>query len=259
MKVIQVVGPSNEGKTTFITSLIRDLSRKGRVAAVKHSPEHLIAIEPGKDTTRMYEAGADSAGIDREKSMILLREHDLPEILDLFCDAGVEYAIVEGFRSYQNPRIVLGDMEDPLAILRNPGVAEVIENLHRFPEYYSTAGLVRSLVREVDMERAGAILTFQGVVRRKTGDARTEHLDVGEGIGESLRPLQNEIASVPGILGVKMAHRTGRLYPGEGITYIAVIAEHRHEGFRAIQDIVERIKDEHHSGAVNDVKEECPD
>lgn len=251
MKVIQVVGPSDSGKTTFITSLIRELSRKGRVAAVKHSPDHEIALEHGKDTTRMYGAGADTAGIDPEKAMVLLHECDLPRILDLFCDAGVDYAIVEGFKSHAYPRIVIGERDDPLAVLTNPTVAETIETIYRFCELHSTTGMVRSLLREADMDRTGAIVTFQGIVRKKTGDTETAYFDVGEEIYGTLDDVRKDIETIPGILGVRTAHRTGRLYPGEGITYLAVVSEHRHEAFDAIRDAIDRIKQGHQDSERN--------
>jgi len=251
MRVIQVVGPSNSGKTTFITALIRELSRRGRVAAVKHSPDHEIALEPAKDTTRMYEAGADTAGIDPGKAMVLLRECDLSGILDLFCDAGVDYAIVEGFKSHPFPRIVIGEREDPLAVLTNPTVAETIQTISRFTERHSTTGMVHSLLREVDMDRAGAIMTFQGIVRKKTGETETAYFDVGEEIYGTLDDVRRDIESIPGILGVRTAHRTGRLYPGEGITYLAVVSAHRHEAFSAISNAIDRLKQGHRGSERN--------
>ena len=51
MKIIQIVGHSNAGKTTFIKSLIGALSPHGSVGAVKHLGHHGFTLEHGKDTT----------------------------------------------------------------------------------------------------------------------------------------------------------------------------------------------------------------
>ncbi len=40
MKIIQVVGRSESGKTTFIRNLIPELKKKGTVAVIKHLGDH---------------------------------------------------------------------------------------------------------------------------------------------------------------------------------------------------------------------------
>ncbi len=45
MRIIHVAGLSGSGKTTFIRSLIPELSRLGPVAAVKHIGHHSWSLE----------------------------------------------------------------------------------------------------------------------------------------------------------------------------------------------------------------------
>ena len=45
MKIIQVVGRSNSGKTTFIKQLIPILKTQGRVAVIKHLGDHEYELE----------------------------------------------------------------------------------------------------------------------------------------------------------------------------------------------------------------------
>ena len=136
MKIIQIVGRSNAGKTTFIKSLIGALSAHGTVGAVKHLGHHGFLLEPGKDTTLYYEShAAISGGVDEEKSVLVRRENDLDSTLEILCNAGIEYAILEGFKSRLFPRVVIGDLESENVVLRNPPVDEPSAALPEFEDY----------------------------------------------------------------------------------------------------------------------------
>ncbi|MDD3933008.1 MAG: molybdopterin-guanine dinucleotide biosynthesis protein B [Methanoculleus sp.] len=247
MKVIQIVGRSNAGKTTFIKSLIPALSAHGSVGVVKHLGHHGFALEPGKDTTIYYEShAAISGGVDEEKSVLVRRENDLDSTLEFFCNAGVEYAILEGFKTRLFPRVVIGDLESENVILRNPSVDEVLAALPEFEDYYTVEGLVRELRRECGVSHAGAVLTFSGLVREWTGTERTEYLEFDETVDALTESIRRDMEAVPGIIGARFYHRKGRLYAGEDITYIAILAEHREEAFAAASSAIDRLKQELH-------------
>ena len=247
MKIIQIVGSSNAGKTTFIKDLIPALSVHGTVGAVKHLGHHGFALEPGKDTTIYYEShAAISGGVDDDKSVIIRRENDLDSTLEVLCNTGIDYTILEGFKSRPFPRIVIGDLESENVVLRNPTIEEVIATLPAFEDYYTIEGLVRELKREYGVSHAGAILTFNGIVREWTGTEQTEYLEFDETVDALVESIQKEIEAVPGIIGARFHHRKGRLYAGEDITYIAILAEHRQEAFAAASSAVDRLKRELH-------------
>ena len=247
MKVIQIVGRSNAGKTTFIKSLIPALSAHGSVGVVKHLGHHGFVLKPGKDTTIYYEShAAISGGVDEEKSVLVRRENDLDSTLEFFCNAGVEYAILEGFKTRLFPRVVIGDLESENVILRNPSVDEVLAALLEFEDYYTVEGLVRELRRECGVSHAGAVLTFNGLVREWTGTERTEYLEFDETVDALTESIRREMEAVPGIIGARFYHRKGRLYAGEDITYIAILAEHREEAFAAASSAIDRLKQELH-------------
>ena len=48
MKIIQIVGHANSGKTSFIRDLVPALNRKGNVAVVKHLGDHEIILKTEK-------------------------------------------------------------------------------------------------------------------------------------------------------------------------------------------------------------------
>ena len=91
--VVGVCGYSGSGKTTLLESLVRHYVRKGlTVAVIKHDAHRLMPDVPGKDTARMYDAGASVLAHDASQIFCrrpasdavlprairtLLSEHDL--------------------------------------------------------------------------------------------------------------------------------------------------------------------------------------
>jgi molybdopterin-guanine dinucleotide biosynthesis protein MobB len=137
MKIIQVVGRSNSGKTTFIRNLIPELIKLGTVSVIKHLGDHNYNLEDGKDTTFFFEAGADIAvGIDAVKSVITVRNNSLDDALRLLAGMGMNYVVIEGFKQKTFPKIVIGTLEIEKGVLINPSVNQVIVNLDLFEDYY---------------------------------------------------------------------------------------------------------------------------
>jgi molybdopterin-guanine dinucleotide biosynthesis protein MobB len=136
MRIIQVVGRSNSGKTTFIKTLIPELKKHGHVAVVKHLGHHDFLLEKGKDTTEFFDSGAEiSVGIDGDKAVISLRETGLDVILRLLSSQKIDFVIVEGYKTRSFPRIVIGDLKTDNCVLINPSTHEVLESLDRFQNF----------------------------------------------------------------------------------------------------------------------------
>jgi len=133
MKIIQVVGRSNSGKTTFIRALIPKLKEHGNVAVIKHLGDHEFILEKDKDTTGFFESGADiSVGIDNIKSVIAMRETALDAILKVLSMQKMDFVVIEGYKQKPFPRIVIGDLETDHVVLKNPQPHEVINSLDLF-------------------------------------------------------------------------------------------------------------------------------
>ena len=136
MKIIQIVGLANSGKTSFIKDLVPALSRKGKVAVIKHLGDHEYYLEEGKDTTGFFDAGAQiSVGIDAHKSVIAIREQTLEDILLLLSHQEIDFAVIEGFKQLSFPKIVIGDLTVGKCILTNPTIDEVIDSLALFEDF----------------------------------------------------------------------------------------------------------------------------
>jgi len=248
MKIIHVAGFSGTGKTTFIKELLAELQQIGPTAVVKHMGHHLWDLKENKDTTVFFQSGACiSAGIDDEKSVLVLDDQSLDTILEIFANRGIHYAIVEGFKSKPYAKICMGDATGLENVLcTNPRLSDVPALLPKFDDFYTIEGLVRELKASCDMSEAGAILTFNGIVRERTGEEITEYLEFFEDFDRLIEDIRQEMESVDGILGVRFHHRKGRLYAGEDITYIALVARQRREAFFALSRAIDRMKKELH-------------
>ena len=72
--VISVVGAgSNSGKTTLLEKIIREAKARGwRVATIKHDVHNFEMDQPGKDTWRFAQAGADIVAISSPQKFAFL-------------------------------------------------------------------------------------------------------------------------------------------------------------------------------------------
>jgi molybdopterin synthase catalytic subunit/molybdopterin converting factor small subunit len=103
-----------------------------------------------------------------------------------------------------------------------------------------------AVVAEVADERAGAIATFQGTVRRQSRGRQVIALEY-EAYAGMAEKVMAEIAD-----GVKeryelcvvaIAHRTGRCDVGDVSVAIAVTAPHRQDALSACRDVIDELKE----------------
>jgi molybdopterin-guanine dinucleotide biosynthesis protein MobB len=136
MKIIQVAGRSNSGKTTFIKKLIPELKKIGPVGVIKHLGDHDYCLEDGKDTTQFFEAGADMiTGIDGGKTVCTMHHTDLDAILKMYADSGIRFAVIEGYKQRPYAKIVIGSLEIDRCVMKDPTTEEVIGALHLLDDY----------------------------------------------------------------------------------------------------------------------------
>jgi molybdopterin-guanine dinucleotide biosynthesis protein MobB len=116
MKVISVVGTKKTGKTTLVAALVSSLARHGKVGTVKNMAGH--PVDRG-DTRRHFDAGADVViGLGEAKLMVTRERGDLDSALAELQDEGVDYAVVEGFKHSNLPKIAMGDIDAPNMVSR---------------------------------------------------------------------------------------------------------------------------------------------
>ncbi len=250
MKIISVVGYKKTGKTTLVQKLVHVLKNYGSVGTIKHLDENNINA-PGTDTWKHAQAGADVViGVTPEELVKFSRKNNLGNALDELADAGMDFAIVEGFKNSKLPKIALGDVGAPGIVKRmdNPERADIDELagiILNQPDYHTLDSLIRKVKSSKDMEKAGAIGTFTGIVRAVTNETRTEYLEFeshGELAAEKIREICEQLKEKEGIVDVMIHHRTGIIPAGEDIVYIVVAASHREELFPVLREAIERLK-----------------
>ncbi len=242
MRIIHVAGLSGSGKTTFIRSLIPELSRLGPVAAVKHIGHHSWSLEEGKDTTFYLHAGAhQSVGIDHEKTVSVMNETDLGSTLRMLCDMGIRYAVVEGFKSKPFPKVLIGTLPGATGVvLENPGTGDVIASIGSFMEYYTIGGMIM----EMRAENRGA-----------PGGVFTSMCAEITGTNETLPP-DREKFRISLDNAMKRAIKDGEILAGRSyfgpdlpggtdeVVRIAVLAPSIIKGTTFIRDLVQRVSEE---------------
>ena len=105
MKIIQIVGRSESGKTTFIRKLVPELNKKGTVAVIKHLGDHTFNLEEEKDTTIFFDTGADiSVGIDSHKAVAVIRRPALEDILTILFTRELPLLLLKALNSEHFPK-----------------------------------------------------------------------------------------------------------------------------------------------------------
>jgi molybdopterin synthase catalytic subunit len=255
MKIISVTGYKKSGKTTLVEQLIRELAKRGSVGTVKHMPDH--NLNPGgTDTRRHMDAGARAVmGVTPTVSAKFITETDLENALDELANSGMDYAVVEGFKDSRLAKIVMGDLELTDVVARLDDAVdpadEVISNLldiiEQQPEYHTLDSLMIKVRQNPGIAEAGAIGSFTGIVREKTGNVETKSLEFesySEVAGNKIRFIETDLKACEGILDARIHHNIGRIEAGQDIVYIVVAASHRQQLFRAMSDAIERVKAE---------------
>jgi len=104
----------------------------------------------------------------------------------------------------------------------------------------------QSIIRGVQKNTYGAVVTFIGTVRSPSAGKEVVHLDyeVYEEMALlKLKEVGREIKERWGLEDVAICHRAGRVRPGEIVVVIAIAAPHRREAFQACSYAIDRIKE----------------
>lgn len=165
-----------------------------------------------------------------------------------------DYGVAVGFPDARLPQVVLGDAtaRDPLVEVETAVAADPVvlaSEVDGLEPRETLESLVTEAKRSPRADRAGAIATFTGRVRAKDtpDDARTEYLefekyeDVAD---ERMRLIESELAERDGVYEVLLHHRVGVVPDGSDIVFVVVLAGHRAEAFRAVEDGINRLKAE---------------
>jgi len=102
-----------------------------------------------------------------------------------------------------------------------------------------------AVIAEVEDERAGAIATFQGTVRRQSRGREVIALEYEaySGMAEKvMAEIAEDVKSRYELCEVAVTHRVGRCDVGNVSVAIAVSAPHRNDALSACRDVIDELK-----------------
>ena len=259
MHTLGIVGP---GASDLAERLAARLH--GRIVTVESFPSADAPLGT-PDTDAAYGLADDGSWIGAGG------DADLDGLLDDLAPE-TDYLLAAGFPDADLPTVRLADgidestdVDDPtdapdemgvsspvVATVDDPADADLdalVETVHATEPHVTLGSLVAEVKRHPDAERSGAIATFTGRVRAKDGedDDRTTALEFEtyEGVADQrMATIGEELETREGVHAVRMHHRTGYVADGEDIVFVVVLAGHRREAFRAVEDGIDRLKDE---------------
>jgi len=256
MKPVSIVGPSDAGKTTLVEALSARLSDRGPVATVKHLQCAPDIDTDGKDTARHRSAGAaETYGITDDGEWFATgADRSLTDVLDDLAP-DYDYVLIEGYSDIDLPAIELGGRDHAGETLLEAPEADAVDldaavaAIEGVEPYETLDALIAQALDSDLAEFAGAIATFTGRVRTREApdDPRTEYLAYeryDEVAAERIAAIRESLTDRDGVFEVLIHHRTGVVEAGEDAVYVVVLAGHRAEAFRAVEDAIDRVKQE---------------
>ncbi|MBO9129180.1 molybdopterin-guanine dinucleotide biosynthesis protein B [Bacillus sp. 165] len=124
VKILQIVGYQNSGKTTLAEKVIRSLTTEGcKVGSIKH---HGHGGEPEKvqqkDSSRHKNAGAIASAVEGGGTLHLHATNNkwkLDDIISLYTLLDLDIVIIEGYKAAQYPKVVLLKSEKDFRLLES--------------------------------------------------------------------------------------------------------------------------------------------
>jgi molybdopterin synthase catalytic subunit len=113
---------------------------------------------------------------------------------------------------------------------------------------FSLLDIIKNVKSKRDIQKAGAIALFIGLVRGETlkGD-KVQKLELEayeEKANEILASICNDLKKKQGIVDVQIHHLLGEFSVGEDLVYVLVAGAHRRNVFSVLEEAVERYKKE---------------
>jgi molybdopterin synthase catalytic subunit len=106
-------------------------------------------------------------------------------------------------------------------------------------------GLELERLRAAQAGRAGAIVSFTGLVRDLNAGERIERMTLEHYPGmteDALTAIEREALDRWALTGALIIHRVGPLHPNDRIVFVAAASAHRKTAFRACEYMIDELK-----------------
>lgn len=110
MNIFGIIGYKNAGKTSLVERLVTEITGRGfSVSTVKHAHHAFDLDQPGKDTFRHRQAGAQQVMLSTGARWVLMRElrgAEEPPLADLLARMDeVDLILIEGYKRDRHPKV----------------------------------------------------------------------------------------------------------------------------------------------------------
>jgi molybdopterin-guanine dinucleotide biosynthesis protein B len=143
-EIVSVVGSPDSGKTTLIEKLVPILMEKGlRVVVIKHHAHGDFDFdEEGKDSWKLYQAGADVVVASPFKITLIRKSKDIYD-LDYVVERYLkdyDLVLTEGFNRHGKPRIVVLRPGDDISRFKIGKILAIVceRDVESYPTYRLT-------------------------------------------------------------------------------------------------------------------------
>ncbi|MCF0226531.1 MAG: molybdenum cofactor biosynthesis protein MoaE [Methanobrevibacter sp.] len=122
-------------------------------------------------------------------------------------------------------------------------VVKIIENKE---EKIEMVDLINELKKSKKVDYAGAIYTFEGIVRGKEENMNLKKLILStpdtKKTTEEIKKIVESTKIKYGVYDISVIHHIGEFYTGDSLFLVAVLGNHRNETLDALTEVVERVK-----------------
>ena len=129
MKVYGIIGWKNAGKTSLMERLVAAITARGfAVSTVKHVRHDVDLDQPGKDSRRHRDAGAQEVILAGANRLALMVEHRTgePPLADVLSRLRpVDLVLIEGYKRDQHPKIEVWRAEAGHDLIQDPTIRAI--------------------------------------------------------------------------------------------------------------------------------------
>ena len=123
---------------------------------------------------------------------------------------------------------------------------ENVRIIKKNEEKIKISQLIDAVKKNHDIDRCGALFTFEGIVRGEEEDVKVKQLNLSTPdilkTEKELKEITKEIKEKYGITEIAVIHYIGEFYTGDDLLLVVVAGGHRGESIKALIGIIERIK-----------------
>ncbi len=250
MQIVSIVG---DDASVLLERLVGRLSARGTIATITELPADPA---PGHESAIHYTAAGAGVAVGHAAegwSAYGTTNRSIDVLIDELAGT-YDYCLLEGHTGPSVETIAVGvvEAESPILAVDEPetcALEPIVEEIDDSTPHVTLESLVNDVQSVSAESQAGAIATFTGRVRAKDhpDDTPTEHLafEMYETVAnDRLDTIRTELEARDGVHAVRFHHKTGVIERGEEIVYVVVLAGHRREAFRTVEDGIDRLKAE---------------